>query len=179
VPVFVLKPERPEPTPTPGIAVAHGPLRFVPDPGAARRTTAADITRFLGRFYNALFTSRQPEPDATPTPKPSVRLAQFFAARARATVDAHADVFEPGTGVDVNRGRLSFDGVVTMAGRRPSQAFLAIRFTGMGETRGTPVVLTHRGNVLLIHSEQGWLISGFDLKLDEASVTPSPSPSPR
>ena len=177
VPVFLLKPG---PSPAPGargIVAAQGPLRFVPDPGPSRRATAAEISRFLHGFYAEVFLPPRVEPTTTPTPQPAARLARFFTARARAALNAHPDVFTPDGRVSIDNGRVSFDGLVTMSGRRPAQAFLSLAFTGRGSVRRTPVVVSQKGSVLLLRSEQGWLIGGFDLKLAEASVTPSPSPT--
>ena len=185
VPLFLLKatPSTPgPPTPAPGVVTSHGPLRFVPDPGSGRRAVAADLSRFIGRLYADAFVPEpqgDPPPSPTPTPGPAVRLARHFTASARATLNAHPDVFGPGAAVQVHNGRITFDGLVTMRGRRPAQAFLTVAFTGAGFTRGTPVAITQKGNVLLVHAEQGWLVGGFDLKLNEVSVTPSPSPTPR
>jgi hypothetical protein len=164
---------RPQPS---GIAASPGRLQLVPDPGAAaRRDVAAGIRTFLTTLYEKAFVTTAA---AGPSPSPDP-LHGLFTPAADNALAAHPDVFNSGAGVTLRNGTLDFEGVVSMNGSRPVQAFLTVTFTGPGALRGAPIVVSQHGRVLLVASEQGWLVSGFAVNVQADNVEPSPSSTHR
>ena len=181
VPPLLTRPRPTRPSPRPGVATIPGSLQIVPDPGAPRREAVTTSVRaFLQTLYETAFvngTRVSPSPSPSAAAEVPSMLTPLFTAAAVRALSAQPGVFDPGNGVNVSNGRLDFAGVISMTGPRPVQAFLEVGFTGSGASHGTPVTVTQRGTVLLVHSEQGWLVGGFDVKLEAVSVTPSPSAS--
>jgi hypothetical protein len=174
VPVFVLKPRPAQRTAARGITAVAGQFGIVPIVGTVeRRAIKADLAAFLRTLYEDAFLSTNGGAAASPSPSPQIE--KFFAPRARAALASRPDVFSPGTGVDVLNGQVTFNGVVTTVGHKPTRAYLNVLFVGNGSVRTTPVRISQDGQLLLLRSEQGWLVAGFDVKLKAASVTPSPS----
>jgi hypothetical protein len=170
--------------PTPAhreVQVTHGAIAFVPDAPAAQRVALADeLSGFLHKLYTEGFVRRRatgptPEPDDAPTR----RIAALFAPGARTKLEQQPSVFTLGPHLDLLAGHVSYQGGITRDGSITT-ALISLTFAGNGSRidEGTPVVtVLQSGQLTLQHSESGWFVRAFDLKISLAPPPPTPSPS--
>src|SRR5207302_8560593 len=91
----------------------------------SQRAIVDSLKVFVKLLYERAFlVSAEP---TTPRPSPSLlvteRIEQYFTTAARGSLRAHPDVFLPGDGVELRRGRIVIDGTTTVD-RRTAQSFL-------------------------------------------------------
>ncbi len=166
--------------PSRSVAVKAGAISFVPNLPVGRRSElGAQMTAFLGTLYKRAFIRPRP---AGPTPLPGTfstvdALTPLFATPARPALRAHAGTFTLGPHLDLLNGVVAYSGGVTTQGK-VTTALLNIRFDGSGSRadEATPVILVAQsGTMLLQHTEAGWFVREFDLKL---RTKPAPTPTP-
>lgn len=172
----------PAPTPTPAISVVAGDLTIFGegDAGPARDELVAVLTDVYERaFLPPIPVPTPPAPDATPPPGPPPRppLEELFTSRA-GSVAAGNDTFRPAPDERITRGVLTFTGLLTVDEHSSAQALLDVDLDAHGfverDRDETPdpdaappaVRLRQVGQLLLVHTEAGWRVAGFDLRLE-------------
>lgn len=193
VPVLLRSDDDPEPspspTPVPGITATAVEVTSAPQVASELRGRATEeIGAALVTLYERAFTVPDavedaetepdgPDPSPTPTP-PSARLAASMTTIARRALAASPGVFDEAADIHVHSGTVRFEGVITFDGKDPLEALLEVNFLGEGAPLGSrsPLVrLQQKGTLVLRNTDSGWLVDGFDLRLQTA---PAPTPSP-
>jgi hypothetical protein len=167
------------PPPSVGLKVHATDLRTVPDVSTMKRkTTADDLAGVLRKVYTRAFTGPlDATPSTSPSPSPARRIRDLLTPPAVAALKKSPDVFDLGPLV-VTNGKLAFGGVVTFDGKDPVGALLDVNFVARATpiASTTPVAQIHQeGTISLRHTSEGWLVDGFDLRIDSR---PEPTPSP-
>ncbi len=173
----------PAPTPMPAISAVAGELDIFPeaDAGAARDELSDVLTAVYERaFLPPIPAPTPPADDATPAPGPTPRppVEELFTAQAGSVV-ARNDAFRPAPDERITRGLVTFSGLLTVSEEGSAQVLLDVDLEAHGfleETgdRPTPdpdtpapaVRLRQIGQLLLVRSEAGWRVAGFDLSLE-------------
>jgi hypothetical protein len=178
MPTLLLRPKTGAQLAQEGIRVVVGRIDLVPEPTrTANRALLSDLTEFSRTLYTRAFLLPRPTPArSSETPGPGSGIDDFFTPAAIASLHAHPGVFAPGDRVIVRKGVLSLGGVATLDGGRV-QAFLDVTFEAAGDASGVPVALHQAGRLLLSRVGGSWRVSGFELALSAAPITPSPSAS--
>ena len=179
VPILWLRPRENTRPPPPVITVVSGPVDVIPARGpGTRRALVAELRTFVKELYQRAFTSPDGRSSPSPSPaSPTYRIDDLFTAPARPSLRAHPEVFDPGPDVRIARGVVRMNGLANIAlGGEVGDAFLNVAFDAHGSSKGWPVTLRQTGTLLLVRIPGGWRVSGFDLRLRQAGVTPSPSP---
>lgn len=171
----------PRRTPEPGLRATPGEIRTMPDVSATTRgELTAEIGSALVRLYERAFgdPDRPPEPEASPGPKPSVRLRPLLTKIARAALTKSPAVFDDASDLFVYSGTVTFEGVVTFDGKQPLEALVEVDFGGeaVPAARSPVLKVRQRGTMVLKRTGGDWLLDGFDLRF---ATRPLPSPTPR
>lgn len=172
--------QRPDATPRAELTTTAGDLRIFPEASdEVRGRITTEINELLGRLYRRGFLPAA-APRTSPTPSPAP-LQELFTEQAGVAATASIAAFQAQPDERVSRGTVTFDGVVTVEQDAGVSGLLTVQLSANGSLAppsgaSRSLRLTQTGQLYVVHTDAGWRIGGFDLKLDVETRGTSSSP---